>query len=401
MNTKNATIKKSVSAKTVAKSAKAAKAVKTAKVVKTAKKATAAKSARKAKKSVAKAKLGMISDAEVITSGYGGCKAKLPGGEFVWVPASHVSWTRPVSVPEVGESVRVKLIEKTEQGFKASMKVLTPDPFAQKFCVIHEVGDILPAKVKSANITGVGLEFDISGVYGSLVAGEVRKLLNAGGLPPVGSEIKVKIEEFHEPTRNVRVSLVEMPKILKKPSIAESWRTLTSGDQPDAGTGKGSVSLIDLSDGDCGQLPRPEYILLDGPNMMAKMLTDGQRSKVFPSFARAVQENGAHPAIYIKRGMLNWLRRDYPKAYGKVAKFCEQHDKVVIVESGCDDDEQLLKFLAKNEDSIAVSTDGYRKYLARYGEAIKHRVVPATYNLGLPGKPAVVSIPRLGIEFEL
>ena len=393
------TIKKSASEKTVAKSAKTAKAVKTAK------KATAVKSARKpkAKKPVAKAlKVGMISEAEIITSGYGGCKAELPGGEVVWIPASQTSWTRPVSVPEIGENVRVKLIEKNEQGFKASMKVLVPDPFSQKFCLIHDIGDVLSATVRSANITGVSLEFDIPGVYGSLVAGEVGTLLKAGGLPPVGSEIKVKIEEFHEPTRNVRVSLVEIPEVLEKPSLGSGWRAFVSGDPSAGGTGKDPLHSLGLSGGDYGQSPKAGYIVADAPNFIWTMLTDRQRGNVLPAFARAVEKQGSHPVLYITGRTLGKLKSKYPKAYVKVNKFCEQnHDKVVKVLSGCDDDEEILAFLASHENAIAVSNDGYSEYLDRYGEIIRSRVVPWANVLCIPGSKDKVRIPKLGIEFEI
>ena len=358
---KKATIKKNVFAKTVTKSTKTATAVKTAK------KTTAAMSARKAKakKPIVKAlKVGMIGEAKVISRGFCGCKAEMSGGEVVWIPASQTSWTRPVTVPAIGESVRVKLIEKNEQGFKASIKVLTPDPF-QKFCMIHDVGDILPSSVRSSSITGVGVEFDIPGVYGSLVAGEVGKMLKAGGLPPVGSEIKVQIEEFSEPTRrNVRVSLAEMPDVLKESSL--------SG-----------------------------YIVADAPNFIWTMRTDRQRGNVLPAFASAVEKQGSHPVFYITGRTLGRLKKECPKAYGKVNKFCEQNpDKVVKILSGCDDDEEILAFLASHENAIAVSNDGYSEYIDRYGEIIKSRVVPWTGVLGIPGSRDKVRIPKLGIEFE-
>lgn len=317
----------------------------------------------KAKKPVVKAlKVGIIGEAKVISRGFGGCRAEI-GGEVVWIPVSQTSWTRPVTVPAIGESVRVKLIEKNEQGFKASIKVLTPDPF-QKFCMIHDVGDILPSSVRSSTITGVGVEFDIPGVYGSLVAGEIGKMLKAGGLPPVGSEIKVQIEEFSESTRNVRVSLAEMPDVLKESSL--------SG-----------------------------YIVADAPNFIWTMRTDRQRGNVLPAFASAVEKQGSHPVFYITGRTLGRLKKECPKAYGKVNKFCEQNpDKVVKILSGCDDDEEILAFLASHENAIAVSNDGYSEYIDRYGEIIKSRVIPWTGVLGIPGSRDKVRIPKLGIEFE-
>lgn len=69
--------------------------------------------------------------------------------------------------------------------------------------------------------------------------------------------------------------------------------------------------------------------------------------------------------------------------------------------SGCDDDEEILAFLASHENAIAVSNDGYSEYLDRYGEIIRSRVVPWANVLCIPGSKDKVRIPKLGIEFEI
>lgn len=229
----------------------------------------------------------------------------------------------------------------------------------------------------------------------------------------VGSQIRCRLTSAH--TEGLSVALEDGSKgLVRATSIG---KTVPEREKCIAGLVKGqelvcSVVSIDGSSGrvtldlvkgatEAGDSLKPDFMVLDGSNLIGGLADDSQRSVAFPAFADAVIDRGSWPIIFYRSTMLAWLKKAAPVVHSKIEKWCaENPDKCVRIDAASSDDQELLQFLADHPNAVGISRDRFADFRDRYAH-VMGRVFPFTSILSIPGVRPTVRIPRLGISFDV
>ena len=228
----------------------------------------------------------------------------------------------------------------------------------------------------------------------------------------VGSQIRCRLTSAR--TEGLSVALEDGSKgLVRATSIG---KTVPEREKCIAGLVKGQelvCSVVSL-DGSSGRVTldlvkgatesgnsQPDFMVLDGSNLIGGLADDSQRSVAFPAFADAVIDRGSWPIIFYRSTMLAWLKKAAPVVHSKIEKWCaENPDKCVRIDAASSDDQELLQFLADHPNAVGISRDRFADFRDRYAH-VMGRVFPFTSILSIPGVRPTVRIPRLGISFDV